>query len=214
MGYITPADVGISDDYRAHKRRNSKEPGTDYKTAYGTPCRAAGAGVVSVVDHSNRGAEGRRLSIDLYDGRRVSYIHLSKIGVQLGDHVNAGQFVMESGASGFGQDWYYGPHIHVSLWERPGLAYADTIDFEKYLNSGNNNSNKFYNGEDEEMPISYINVPGEAGKRRGGCYAVMRDNNGKLFARFVEPKMMSGVPTIQAGRALSDWDKSFGNYLK
>jgi hypothetical protein len=37
-----------------------------------------------------------------------------------------------SGASGTGQEWYYDPHVHVSLWERRGLPGWDTIDFELY----------------------------------------------------------------------------------
>lgn len=50
--------------------------------------------------------------------------------------------------------------------------------------------------EEDEMAATYINIQGKAGVRKGGCYAIMRDNSGVLFARFVEPKMLDGVPTI------------------
>ncbi|MDR6867541.1 hypothetical protein J2Y69_002145 [Microbacterium resistens] len=62
--------------------------------------------------------------------------------------------------------------------------------------------------EEDEMTISYINVQGQAGRRRGGCYAVMRSNppESQLFARFVSPDPMPGVPTISDDRALAEWD--------
>lgn len=200
MTYQVPCNAPISDSYQGHRNRGSAEPGTDYGCAYGTSVVAAGNGVVTVADSSNGGAAGRRVTVDLDDGRRVSYIHLSKINVNVGQRVKQVQVVALSGASGFGQDWYYGPHVHVSLWERPGMSYANTIDFEKYVGT----ASSAYNGEDDEMTISYINIQGAAGKRRGGCYAVMRDNNGKLFARFVSPSTLAGVPTIQNGRALNE----------
>lgn len=135
-GYATPADVWISATWQSHKNRNppSAEPGTDYATAYGTDLRMAGAGVISVVDTSPGGGEGRRVSVDLDDGRRVSYLHLSKISCWVGQRVGRGSTgLIWSGASGQGQEWYYGPHVHVSLWERPGMSYASTIDFENYV---------------------------------------------------------------------------------
>jgi murein DD-endopeptidase MepM/ murein hydrolase activator NlpD len=132
MTYKLPCDAPVSASWQDHKNRNppSGEPGTDYACAYGTDLAFAGAGVVSVIDTSPDGAEGRRLSIDLDDGRRVSYIHLSAIFAYLGQRVDRGQTgVIWSGASGNGSDWYYGPHVHVSLWERPGMSYSQTIDF-------------------------------------------------------------------------------------
>jgi hypothetical protein len=134
--YVTPADISISATWQDHKNRNppSSEPGTDYETAYGTDLRAAYNGTISVIDKSNGGGEGRRLSIDLDDGRRVSYIHLSNINAFIGQRVSRGQQgFMWSGASGNGSDWYYGPHVHVSLWEHPGMAYRDTINFQNYV---------------------------------------------------------------------------------
>ena len=136
VGYQTPADVPISDTWQGHKNRNppSPEPGTDYATAYGTDIRMAESGTVSVVDTSPSGGEGRRLSIDLDDGRRVSYLHLSEIRTSVGKRVSRGQKGCAiSGASGNGQNWYYGPHCHVSLWDHPGMPYASTIDFAKYV---------------------------------------------------------------------------------
>jgi murein DD-endopeptidase MepM/ murein hydrolase activator NlpD len=103
------------------------------------------SGVVSVVDTSNQGGEGRRLSIDLDDGRRISYIHLDRILVSRGARVARGQFgVAISGASGWGDDFYYGPHVHVSLWNHTWDSYANSIDFENYIG-------------DDDMPLDANN---------------------------------------------------------
>jgi murein DD-endopeptidase MepM/ murein hydrolase activator NlpD len=134
MGYATPADVGISDNWYDHVNRGSKEPGTDYKTAFDTNLRMAADGYVAGIDHSPNGAEGRRLTLNLDDGKCVSYIHLQGINAYHGMPVKRGQTsVAWSGASGYGNNWYYDPHVHVTLWERPGMAYADTINFENYV---------------------------------------------------------------------------------
>ncbi len=136
MGYLAPADVPISSSWQDHKNRNppSGEPGTDYATAYGVDLVMAETGTVSVVKTSPSGGDGRRLSIDLDDGRRVSYLHLDRIAAYVGMRVTRGQRgVAFSGASGNGSSNWYGPHVHVSLWQRPGMAWADTIDFAAYV---------------------------------------------------------------------------------
>jgi hypothetical protein len=133
--YLAPTTAPISCSWKCHKDRRppSPEPGTDYACAYGTPILCAAAGTVSVVDHNNCGGEGRRVSVDLADGRRVSYIHMSTISVKVSQKVVRGTVLGKSGASGNCQDWFYGPHVHVSLWERPGMPYKDTIDFAKQV---------------------------------------------------------------------------------
>lgn len=134
MGYLAP-DAPISDSWQGHKNRNppSAEPGTDYALAYGSPVPAADPGVVVDLKTSNSGGTGRYLTINLDDGRRIRYLHLSEIWLSVGTRVGRGTHIGKSGASGNGNDWYYGPHVHVSLWARPGLAIADTIDFALYV---------------------------------------------------------------------------------
>lgn len=202
MAYIIPAGYSVSDDYKGHRKRNSAEPGTDYATPYGTPLKAAGSGVVTVVDNNNSGAAGRRVTIDLDDGRRVSYIHLSAAKVNKGQRVKAGQVFGMSGASGFGRDWYYGPHVHVSLWEHPGMAWRDTIDFEPFTIS--KSVPEIVEIREDEM--IYINVAGKRGVRRGGSYMILKDNKGQLFARFCSTTRVKGVPTLTGVREISEWD--------
>ncbi|MCJ1709220.1 M23 family metallopeptidase [Microbacterium sp. VKM Ac-2923] len=131
MSYITPADVGVSDDRDAHLARDSAEPGTDYKTAYGTDLRAPGDGRVIGVDHSNDGPEGRRLTFLMDNGEVIDWIHLAEITVKVNTRIRAGQLgIALSGASGFGKDRHYAPHLHVTRRARIGLPYRTTLDFE------------------------------------------------------------------------------------
>ena len=134
MGYVKPADVGVSDNRAAHVARGSKEPGTDYKTAMNTDLRAPEAGKVILVDHSPGGAEGRRFSMLLDDGNVVDWIHGARILAKVGDTFDRGEKgLFLSGASGFGVERHYGPHVHVTLRDRLGLPYSQTLDFEKYV---------------------------------------------------------------------------------
>jgi murein DD-endopeptidase MepM/ murein hydrolase activator NlpD len=135
MGYTAPADVGISSSWADHKYRNppSVEPGTDYATAYATAIRLAGNGVVADVNHSTMGGTGRYVKINLDDGRAVRYLHLKRIACVVGQRLAQGQLFAESGASGFGSEWGYGPHVHVTLLPSPGAAFRNSLDFALYV---------------------------------------------------------------------------------
>lgn len=130
--YETPGDYPISSSYSDHKNRNppSKEPGTDFALPYGTDIRMAESGVIVIVDNSSAGAEGRRLELIMDNGEVIDYLHCSKIMGVWNQRVKRGQTgIALSGASGNGQDWYYGPHVHVTRRATPGLPYASAIDF-------------------------------------------------------------------------------------
>lgn len=136
MGYVTPADVPVSDNWYDHKARESAEPGTDYATAYGTNLRAPEAGVVIGVDRDSGGPAGRRLTLLLNDGRMVDWIHLSEIWANDGDRFSRGQTDLAlSGASRYGMDWAdgMGPHVHVTLRADRWRPFSDTLDFEDYV---------------------------------------------------------------------------------
>lgn len=133
--YRLPSNTDwVTSSWQDHKNRNppSGMPGTDYGSSYGAPAYAVEAGTVTVANHSTSSANGRHIGIRLNDGRETWCLHLSEIHVSVGQRVSRGQKIGETGASGFGDDWYYGPHIHQSLW--PDDAWDDpTIDFEKYV---------------------------------------------------------------------------------
>jgi murein DD-endopeptidase MepM/ murein hydrolase activator NlpD len=138
MGYALPTSTSyVSCSWQCHKDRNppSSEPGTDYGCAYGSTVYAAEAGRISDLKTSNSNATGRYVTIDLDDGRRVRTLHMSSISVSVGQRVTRGQAVGKSGASGYGDDWYYGPHAHQTLWGCYCYNFCSTctLDFAKYV---------------------------------------------------------------------------------
>ncbi len=138
MGYALPTPTSyVSCSWQCHRDRNppSTEPGTDYGCGYGSNVYAADAGRISDLKTSNSNATGRYVTIDLNDGRRVRTLHMSSISVSVGQTVTRGQLIGKSGASGYGDDWYYGPHAHQTLWSCWCYNFcADcTIDFAKYV---------------------------------------------------------------------------------
>ena len=135
MGYLRPVDAPISASWQDHKNRNppSGEPGVDYACSYGTIIIAAGNGVIADLTYSNGGGTGRFVAIDLDDGKRIRYLHLSDIYCSVGDRVVQGQGIAVSGASGYGNDWHYGPHVHATLFPEQWYDWSNTLDFELYL---------------------------------------------------------------------------------
>lgn len=140
MGYALPTPTSyVSCSWQCHRDRNppSSEPGTDYGCAYGSPVYAADNGVISDRKTSNSNATGRYVTIDLDDGRRVRTLHLASVSVNIGQRVTRGQQIAVSGASGNGDDWYYGPHAHQTAWSCHCYNFCSscTIDFAPLVGS-------------------------------------------------------------------------------
>jgi len=137
--YLRPCgDVPISSSWQGHKNRNppSGEPGTDYAVITGTQIRAAANGVIVDRKDSTTTATGRYLALRADDGNYIRYLHLQSSTVPLGARVARGQVIAYSGASGFGTDTGYGPHVHVSLWiggTPLQLGFTNSVDFESYV---------------------------------------------------------------------------------
>lgn len=154
MTYTRPVTpTGIS-SWLAHTRRNppSQEAGVDYYCPTGTPILAAGNGKVVAIGGTIHDPTGRYLTIDLDDGRRVRYLHLSRWLKTAGNRVAQGAVVAYSGASGYGSEFFGEPsrnaafwantggdHVHTTLWPRWAYSFginAGTLDFEAYVDSG------------------------------------------------------------------------------
>jgi murein DD-endopeptidase len=154
--YSRPVDPvnGRMSTYWAHNHREppSSEAGVDYYCPIGTPIRAAGPGRIVEIGGGTLPATGRFVTIDLDDGRRVRYLHLSRwvSGMGINARVSKGQTVGYSGASGYGSEFFGadsvgkipantgGPHVHATLW--PTHAYrfgryplTPTLDLELYI---------------------------------------------------------------------------------
>ncbi len=102
----------------------------------GTPVLAATDGRIVDRKDDTSTATGRYLALRANDGNYVRYLHLNSSAVHVGALVNRGDLIAYSGASGNGQESFYGPHVHVSMWvgTTPLQAgYANSVDFENYV---------------------------------------------------------------------------------
>jgi murein DD-endopeptidase MepM/ murein hydrolase activator NlpD len=80
--------------------------GIDQRAADGTAIRAVAAGVVKIVQPFN--VLGGTVAIDHGQGLETMYLHMSKVNVTLGAHVNKDDVIGYVGATGRAN----GPHLH------------------------------------------------------------------------------------------------------
>ncbi len=84
--------------------------GIDQRASDGTPIRAVAAGVVKIVQPFN--VLGGTVAIDHGQGLETMYLHMSKLNVELGAHVNRGDIIGYVGATGRAN----GPHLHWVIY--------------------------------------------------------------------------------------------------
>lgn len=135
--WIRAVEGKITDSFDGHKNRKtnpSRNPGTDYGVAMGTPVKAIADGVITGVVSTFTGSGGRMIFQSFPSGHNADYLHLSRIDVVKGQQVKQGQVIGLSGASGLGKENGYGPHLHLSVrvGGKPTMG-AGNIDFEKLL---------------------------------------------------------------------------------
>ncbi|RZT11093.1 Murein DD-endopeptidase MepM and murein hydrolase activator NlpD, contain LysM domain [Duganella sp. CF402] len=92
--------------------------GIDFAAKTGTPVHAAASGTIIAAGPiaENNGRYGTTVIID-HGGRQSLYAHLSSVNVAPGQHVQAGQHIGASGATGFAT----GPHLHLEVRENGRL---------------------------------------------------------------------------------------------
>jgi murein DD-endopeptidase MepM/ murein hydrolase activator NlpD len=133
MSWIRSVEGKISASYQNHKDRTppSRNPGTDYAVATGTPVKAIADGTITGIVETIRGAGGRMIFQSFAGGFNADYLHLSRIDVAVGQEVKQGQVIGLSGGSGLGSETGYGPHLHLSI-RRGGTPTTGVgnIDFE------------------------------------------------------------------------------------
>ena len=133
MSWIRSVEGKISASYQNHKDRTppSRNPGTDYAVATGTPVKAIADGTITGIVETIRGAGGRMIFQSFAGGFNADYLHLSRIDVAVGQTVTQGQVIGLSGGSGLGSETGYGPHLHLSI-RRGGTPTTGVgnIDFE------------------------------------------------------------------------------------
>lgn len=90
--------------------RRAMHNGIDFRAGTGTPVLAAAKG--RVVRAGRLGGYGNLIEIDHGEGRSTRYAHLSRIDVNKGQSVDAGQVIGAAGSTGRST----GPHLHYETW--------------------------------------------------------------------------------------------------
>jgi murein DD-endopeptidase MepM/ murein hydrolase activator NlpD len=112
--FRTPRPMTITSPYGQARLFNgelrSRHTGLDLKGADGDPVRAAARGRVLIAQDLYFSGNG--VYLDHGRGVYTGYFHLSRILVEVGEMVEAGQLVGEVGSTGR----VTGPHLHWSLW--------------------------------------------------------------------------------------------------
>lgn len=108
--------------YRAHM-------GTDYGAPMGTPVQSIGAG--RVVFAGRKGGEGNMVHVVHANGYETMYLHLSRMFVRAGEHIEIGKTIGLVGSTGLST----GPHLDFSIlqkgqyknFEKLGLPPSDPV---------------------------------------------------------------------------------------
>jgi hypothetical protein len=112
--FRAPRPLNVTSPYGVERVFNgelrSRHTGLDLKGATGAPVRAAARGRVMIA--RDLYFSGNGVYLDHGRGVYTGYFHLSKILVEEGAMVEAGQLLGEVGATGR----VTGPHLHWSLW--------------------------------------------------------------------------------------------------
>jgi murein DD-endopeptidase MepM/ murein hydrolase activator NlpD len=121
--FQSPVPFAPTDSFGTRRMFNGKlasiHRGTDFHAPSGTPVVAANDGVVIIAQ--GMFYEGNLVVIDHGQQFSTLYMHLSKIGVKVGDHVHKGERLGLSGATGR----VTGPHLHFGVrWQ--GM-YVDAV---------------------------------------------------------------------------------------
>jgi murein DD-endopeptidase MepM/ murein hydrolase activator NlpD len=103
--------------------------GTDYGAPVGTPVQTIGSG--RVVFAGAKAGEGNMVQIAHSNGYETSYLHLSRMFVRIGEHVEIGKTIGLVGSTGLST----GPHLDFRIlqrgqyknFEKLGLPPADPV---------------------------------------------------------------------------------------
>jgi murein DD-endopeptidase MepM/ murein hydrolase activator NlpD len=101
-------------------KRYRPHMGTDYGAPVGTPVQTIGAG--RVVFAGRKGGEGNMIQIAHNNGYETMYLHLSRMYVRNGDHVEGGKTIGLVGSTGLST----GPHLDFRILQR-----GQYMNFEK-----------------------------------------------------------------------------------
>jgi murein DD-endopeptidase MepM/ murein hydrolase activator NlpD len=103
--------------------------GTDYGAPVGTPVQTIGSG--RVVFAGRKGGEGNMVQVAHFNGYETMYLHLSRMFVRAGEHVEIGKTIGLVGSTGLST----GPHLDFRIlqkgqyknFEKLGLPASDPV---------------------------------------------------------------------------------------
>jgi murein DD-endopeptidase MepM/ murein hydrolase activator NlpD len=103
--------------------------GTDYGAPVGTPVQSIGSG--RVVFAGRKGGEGNMVQVAHFNGYETMYLHLSRMFVRSGEHVEIGKTIGLVGSTGLAT----GPHLDFRIlqkgqyknFEKLGLPPSDPV---------------------------------------------------------------------------------------
>lgn len=106
----TPVSGVISSRYGVSSRiRSSNHTGLDIATSSGTPIKAIASGTITGASY--QGAYGNLVKIDHGNGLETWYAHTSKMYVEVGQKVEAGEVIAAVGSTGNST----GAHLHLEI---------------------------------------------------------------------------------------------------
>lgn len=113
--------IGVYDETQVLASLGHWHRGTDFGLQPGTPVTVALSGRVTWAAHSDLGY-GNLVTIE---GARYKsrYAHLSQIRADLGEWIDAGRLLGNSGATGN----VTGPHLHYEVFDKKIGAYVDPL---------------------------------------------------------------------------------------
>lgn len=112
--------------------------GTDYGAPVGTPVQTIGSGHVVFAGH--KGGEGNMVQIAHFNGYETMYLHLSRMFVHSGEHVEIGKTIGLVGNTGLAT----GPHLDFRIlqrgqyknFEKLGLPPSDPVSKKNWPEFG------------------------------------------------------------------------------
>lgn len=126
--------------------------GVDFSAPKGTPVRTIADGTVEMAKYINGGGNTIRIR---HNKRYVTeYMHLSKIGVKLGQSVKRGQQVGNVGQTGLAT----GPHLHFGFFDNGKYVDPMSIDLPTISNGNDVIPVDFINKTIESLKNSHVEV--------------------------------------------------------
>lgn len=121
--------------------------GTDYGAPVGTPVQTIGSGRVVFVGY--KGGEGNMVQIAHFNGYETMYLHLSRMFVRAGEHVEIGKTIGLVGSTGLAT----GPHLDFRILQRGQYKNFERLGLPPYDPVSKKNWQEFASVREKWLPL-------------------------------------------------------------